>query len=766
MKKRIQFFGLMLALVLCLFGCTTTETEASDALTDATISAVTAQKWYADAVETLRKADALTLTYSYRQERTVGTDTFTTDLEGTSGYNDIHSEKAMAVVKQSISYGTYGVQYGEVFRDGTAYIFANACDFAGACDWETFCDRQLPAVVLDAALYSSLQPEETEEGITLTFSGATGTEKWECVNEEAVLVSATGTAVLDNEHTLNSYTYSVTYTLGAATYRTSLTMSISRSAQLEIPENWYDPANAVDLEYLDAPKLLLRSVGDIFTAQSFTSEANQQVSSAALDLMRIDQNSFSLSGSGKQMVAAATYQVTLSDYRGATTTTSQSERFADGIFTRVSNGSTPVETTETAENIRIRWENSILNGLFALTYLDGAVLTETDDFYILNFTGNEAYCSAVSSSLNAIFSSDLDSLATSYTDTLATGYLTINKQTGLPTALGMAFSRTHVLYDVSYQLTYQLDQKLCLASEEYEDTAADIPVEDPPTPLFYQVTGENGQQLWLLGTIHVGDERTDELPQQIYDALRNADALAVEYDINAFLEQMTNDPATQSAIAASYYYQDGTMASDHLSAESYEQALIQLTASGSYTASLPYMRPVFLANLLESFYLEQGYQLSTDNGVDARLLSLASILGKKVISIESGLSQLQLLASFSDGLQQLLLDTTLENGLVGYNRNISTLYELWCEGDAQQLYPLLFADDENAPEEERVYWQEYDQKLITDRNSTMLKAAIDCLESGETVFYAVGLAHLLGENGLVAQLEAAGYTVRQVTYNE
>ena len=47
----------------------------------------------------------------------------------------------------------------------------------------------------------------------------------------------------------------------------------------------------------------------------------------------------------------------------------------------------------------------------------------------------------------------------------------------------------------------------------------------------------------------------------------------------------------------------------------------------------------------------------------------------------------------------------------------------------------------------------------------MLKVAIEYLESGKTVFYAVGLAHLLDDqNGLVDALRAAGYTVELVQY--
>ena len=54
--------------------------------------------------------------------------------------------------------------------------------------------------------------------------------------------------------------------------------------------------------------------------------------------------------------------------------------------------------------------------------------------------------------------------------------------------------------------------------------------------------------------------------------------------------------------------------------------------------------------------------------------------------------------------------------------------------------------------------------MLLDRNAGMLEAAKGYLEGSETVFYAVGLAHLLGEEGLVKGLWDAGYTVEIVTY--
>ena len=54
--------------------------------------------------------------------------------------------------------------------------------------------------------------------------------------------------------------------------------------------------------------------------------------------------------------------------------------------------------------------------------------------------------------------------------------------------------------------------------------------------------------------------------------------------------------------------------------------------------------------------------------------------------------------------------------------------------------------------------------MYTDRNAAMLETAKEYLESGDVVFFAVGLAHLLAEDGLVNTLRDAGYTVELVPF--
>ncbi len=44
-----------------------------------------------------------------------------------------------------------------------------------------------------------------------------------------------------------------------------------------------------------------------------------------------------------------------------------------------------------------------------------------------------------------------------------------------------------------------------------------------------------------------------------------------------------------------------------------------------------------------------------------------------------------------------------------------------------------------------------------NRNYTMTEKAIEYIKTGEIYFYVVGAAHMVGYNGIVKQLQDAGY---------
>ena len=80
--------------------------------------------------------------------------------------------------------------------------------------------------------------------------------------------------------------------------------------------------------------------------------------------------------------------------------------------------------------------------------------------------------------------------------------------------------------------------------------------------------------MWLLGTIHVGDERTAYLPQEIYNAFAASDALAIECDTKAFDKQVEEDDKLSEKVSNLYVFgKNGKTFESLMEEQEYAQAL-------------------------------------------------------------------------------------------------------------------------------------------------------------------------------------------------
>ena len=128
-------------------------------------------------------------------------------------------------------------------------------------------------------------------------------------------------------------------------------------------------------------------------------------------------------------------------------------------------------------------------------------------------------------------------------------------------------------------------------------------------------------------------------------------------------------------------------------------------------------------------------------------------LAKEYVAVDKGVETLE------DALAG-----AMNTSIVEYYKDLMELYEMYIDADEAEMTAYL--NDEDLSEltaEELALYEEYTKAMETDRNKGMLEVAKQYLESDEVVFYAVGLAHLLAEDGLVNTLRDAGYTVELVT---
>lgn len=291
-------------------------------------------------------------------------------------------------------------------------------------------------------------------------------------------------------------------------------------------------------------------------------------------------------------------------------------------------------------------------------------------------------------------------------------------------------------------------------SREYNDGTS------TSTPVLYKVTDEDGDVVWLFGSIHVGEEDFYPLPDYVEEAFVGADKLAVEVDIIAFQQ----DLAAQIEALKPLVYADGTTIADHIPEDLYEEAKQALTDLKLYNSALDYYCPAMWSSTIDSaLYAEMG--ADSELGVDMYMINWAYELEMEVVDIESAKFQYEMLAGFSDDLQAMLLKGSLQSVADPdtAKESLLAMMNAWKTGDAEGILQASDGDTTGMTEEELAVYDEYLNAMVVERNRSMTQFAENALDSGKEVFICVGALHVLGEGGMADLLEQQGYTVEQIT---
>ena len=674
---------------------------------------------------------------------------------------------------EKIRYGTYSTEITETYVGGKAYADVYDNLFVSVMKKDDYTARLMPTIMIDGSRYGTMEVEAGDSKVVLHFRDALQLEAW-LDSEANELEEAWADVTLNKDGSLDKVDYSATYLCSNRLVTTTVTVYYRNCTEEPITA----PAGASDaawLEYLDGPRMVEQVFGYLnsYNNISFSSNTTTYVSAANFYLSRgYDVEVYDFASNPQIQVDTNVYYMDYNTNESMEEKTQ--ERYLNYKYTISYDGGEPQPATGvTTSRMQEYVMDIITEYVLDCGYFTKATCTDLGSLLLIEFGGNKQLGQIIADEICQEIYQDpdlLNNLASSFRLETMEYYIAVDKYLGIPTAMGMNFKGVHTIDGYEYVSIRQVDQSIYLDSLDaykaiHDVAAPDEEPEEKATPVFYRVTGPNGQQMWLFGTIHVGDHRTGYLPQEIYDAFNQSDALAVECDSRIFQEQMKADPDLQQEVSGLYYYSDGSTAQNHITnQEIYDLAVKMMKATGNYFHNAPYLKVAMWSNSISNFFIRQGSGLSSDKGVDNRLLELADLSGKKILEVESSLFQLKMLTGWSDGLSQWQLADAVDTHGVAYTQSLLNLYELWCSGDEAALTEYLKSDTTGLTDEELAWWNEYNTAMSTDRNADMVKTAIGYLESGETVFMAVGLAHLLAEDGLVNALRAAGYTVELVEY--
>ncbi len=808
-KKSILAWLLILAMLLGMAGCGEDPEPTTAPTTEATEPPTTEppgpdMSFYEGGIAQLESADNLDLLVKIESTTTISGEEHKEKDTYEILYQGLQGESLVANAKENWTFCGETTEIVYTYADGNTYLDLEGGQFKSPNTTEEFMDLMHPVVPLDASLYQTITVDVGEKETVYTFADPTAAESWLNVEEEEFLsAEATVTIVKDS---IQEMTYNVSYERGISTRNANYTFQIR---EIEPVLELTGPESAdtyMEIEDILAPLVLQIGYVGMGSSKTKTIDASSDILFyAAGEYLRL-QESYNFYGEKTDYIFKSENDWTTVYLSGDQDSIDYhyEQSFVDNTYTQSDTYSEPSSTPGDqlalglmADSFNAEATQFTVN----IDMLESITMDYTSGCVVVEFTGNADAGLAMEDALSYLLMHDpnaIDELADSYETVKLEGYIALDIYTMLPTAYGVSYQGTHLFGSDMADLILEHTSVIHMPNpkEAYENiTGEEMPTEEPevkPNPVFYKVTDAEGHTMWLLGTIHKGDERTKYLPKEIYDAFDASDALAVEYNSDAFNEELEADEEMMEEYVNAMYYTDETTIKDHLMEAVYEDAVLAMKATGGYSSTMEYLKPAMWSVELDNFYLRQGRVLYDEYGVDNQLMDRANEQEKTILSVEDDMEHATLFGSFSDELQEFLLMASLYSSSAAHNDGTVELFEMWCRGDEAELTEYLAEEEaeeeedtgiEELTEEERAEMTEeelaiydrlvelyekvqaeYEQVLMTERNIDMLAVAEGYLASGDTVFYAVGLAHLLGEDGLVNALRNAGYTVERVTF--
>lgn len=255
----------------------------------------------------------------------------------------------------------------------------------------------------------------------------------------------------------------------------------------------------------------------------------------------------------------------------------------------------------------------------------------------------------------------------------------------------------------------------------------------------------NGNTVYLLGSIHIADDSIYPLDSVIYRAFERSEYFVLEMDptaINAFdIMKFTN-------------YRGDTLLKNMVSPELYERIKSLMKKHNVPEMAYSTMKPYSAISTI--FLLEMmSYGFSKTAGIDLYFLEKARNSAKVVKELESFEIQMRFMDKLNEYPEEFL-DFTLGE-LEESKQQVKDLLAAWKAGDTDKIWEITHLGKDTEG------FEQFMEEINYSRNVKMTESIVEYLESGEVHFVVVGALHLLGERGIIQLLEDKGkYKIKRL----
>ncbi len=270
-------------------------------------------------------------------------------------------------------------------------------------------------------------------------------------------------------------------------------------------------------------------------------------------------------------------------------------------------------------------------------------------------------------------------------------------------------------------------------------------------PILFAIKGEK-RHSFVLGTIHLGDPRMQEMPEVLTKALESVDGIRTELPM---------DPATLMGVAGKMARTDGKTLEESLGADLANRAKAYLEKRGLSFAMVNNMQTLMAGTTLSMMEVPQPEQLPA---IDMRVYQYGVENGLDVGGLETVDEQMSILTGAPEEKQVHLFRVSmdlLEKAERAGKPNMTQLMNAYLSGDLDRVMKVM---NENTDKNDPIQ-VEFFEKLLKNRNVVMAERMTKLMKENpdKAYLFAIGTGHLRDEGkGVLELLESQGMKIKPV----
>jgi len=267
--------------------------------------------------------------------------------------------------------------------------------------------------------------------------------------------------------------------------------------------------------------------------------------------------------------------------------------------------------------------------------------------------------------------------------------------------------------------------------------------------LLWKIEGKDAlADSYLYGTIHMINEKDFFLPKGTMSAIDQSDQVVFEIDMNEM-----SDMGSMMGLMSKAFMKDGKTISELLSPEDYKLLEDKFAKLGLPMMMLERIKPAFLT--VFAYDVDpSGMQNGSIKSYEMEFFEMANNASKPVSGLETIEFQMSVFDSISYEDQAKMLVDALKAG-DSENDDFKVMTDMYLSQNINAMVEMI-------DEDEMMGGDSNNDIILTGRNKNWIPVMSNLMKT-KKIFFAVGAAHLAGENGVIHLLREEGYKLTPIS---